>query len=167
MYWNRITKADILGLLGININMRRIEIRTPIKGLLHRLRLTLTWDVLKCSCRRTIYATVWRLTLTWDVLKCHSIKYAHLSHSRLTLTWDVLKFIKACSVMHIWLRLTLTWDVLKFISNRLINRVIEININMRCIEIVNGSKRRCYKHMININMRCIEMIKRQEQQDTF
>ena len=30
--------------------------------------------------------------------------------------------------------LTLTWDVLKFVERQVVNSTVEININMRCIE---------------------------------
>ena len=56
----------------------------------------------------------------------------------------------------IWL--TLTWDVLKCES--IITKIfrIRININMRCIEIVNAEEKETSYAMININMRCIEII---------
>ena len=121
------------------------------------LRLTLTWDVLKC-----IFSTVsvlskkW-LTLTWDVLKLPSKMDVQMTDRRLTLTWDVLKFLyismksnldmininMRCIEIHRWdfLRsrlnwLTLTWDVLKLSKARLIIYAVQININMRCIEMV-------------------------------
>ena len=74
--------------------------------------------------------------------------------------------------------LTLTWDVLKFGKPRNRKGVIEININMRCIEINYLSNYRqmlirltltwdvlkwrqenwnLRRYRININMRCIEM----------
>ena len=76
-----------------------------------------------------------RLTLTWDVLKCAVIGLILWNCVRLTLTWDVLKLQKI--LKHRWyaLWLTLTWDVLKLTGKQQFNQLLKININMRCIEI--------------------------------
>ena len=59
--------------------------------------LTLTWDVLKFTCRFFRSAHYNRLTLTWDVLKslCHGAIW--MMERWLTLTWDVLKFVSGCN----------------------------------------------------------------------
>jgi hypothetical protein len=56
-------------------------------------RLTLTWDVLKCSQFWTDFNFYKGLTLTWDVLKLLKLSYPCSSSIGLTLTWDVLKCI--------------------------------------------------------------------------
>ena len=61
---------------------------------------------------------------------------------RLTLTWDVLKSmrLKYLWTLRIWL--TLTWDVLKYTGISASNAVVNpININMRCIEMIEATVR--------------------------
>ena len=60
-----------------------------------------------------------------------------------------------CSVEPLWL--TLTWDVLKWNDTDGKTAVKRININMRCIEILNFLIVVVRTLEININMRCIEM----------
>ena len=55
-------------------------------------------------------------------------------------------------------RLIETWDVLKFSYNRNDFRMIRINRNMRCIEIMARKNRYAKVYAINRNMRCIETI---------
>ena len=55
--------------LGININMRCIEIKLTEWQQTDCRRLTLTWDVLKLSSIGTLLLSAMGLTLTWDVLK--------------------------------------------------------------------------------------------------
>ena len=76
----------------ININMRCIEIKLAVHKDDYILRLTLTWDVLKCEyyCKGK-FGSNW-LTLTWDVLKFSTAFCDVLRPLGLTLTWDVLKF---------------------------------------------------------------------------
>ena len=57
----------------------------------------------------------------------------------LTLTWDVLKLRYFPLVCIYHRRLTLTWDVLKLGSKYTSRAIIRININMRCIEMVEAS----------------------------
>ena len=54
--------------------------------------------------------------------------------------------------------LTLTWDVLKlaFQLDKLL--AMKININMRCIEMLEEIEESEHVTLININMRCIEIM---------
>ena len=67
-------------------NLRQIAISQSA------FRLTLTWDVLKCSQFWTDFNFYKGLTLTWDVLKLLKLSYPCSSSIGLTLTWDVLKW---------------------------------------------------------------------------
>ena len=158
MYWNQVGKKSIDKSNKININMRCIEIIFRNNGENIQTRLTLTWDVLKFieDCYRSKKMS-W-LTLTWDVLKwCKRILLGILK-LRLTLTWDVLKSERVLDRYGSSRRLTLTWDVLKCARSRTVVVIpLQININMRCIEILLYiNKGRIYRP-ININMRCIEI----------
>ena len=53
--------------------------------------------------------------------------------------------------------LTLTWDVLKYEMTKGKEVTVEININMRCIEIQIQWWQKKTRNLININMRCIEI----------
>ena len=77
-----------------------------------------------------------RLTLTWDVLKSDAETNAKERKIRLTLTWDVLKLAFAWLIICGFIWLTLTWDVLKYKSIIPAWWTILININMRCIEML-------------------------------
>ena len=136
MYWNVpgwiITVLTVL----ININMRCIEIKITNQELFWFLRLT----------------------LTWDVLKCYNRDCKLRSNRRLTLTWDVLKYSKNKIYIWTYCRLTLTWDVLKYFYSVIIWRIKQININMRCIEMNEVLHYTTDSDRININMRCIEMV---------
>ena len=116
--------------------MRCIEMKKIFGYASGRIRLTLTWDVLKW-----LYGAV-------IILICH----------RLTLTWDVLKFPISAFAFQPGLRLTLTWDVLKWDKGFKVYYNEQININMRCIEIYPLGIRDNLLREININMRCIEII---------
>ena len=58
----------------------------------------------------------------------------HTALIGLTLTWDVLKYDYKKHNGYYHSRLTLTWDVLKYYTINILIVVVEININMRCIE---------------------------------
>ena len=62
----------------------------------------------------------------------------------LTLTWDVLKFYESCSITDKVRGLTLTWDVLKCFQTYSCICFIQINTNMRCIEILFGTEDNAY-----------------------
>ena len=72
--------------------MRCIEMRYRNAFINTVNRLTLTWDVLKCSQFWTDFNFYKGLTLTWDVLKLLKLSYPCSSSIGLTLTWDVLKW---------------------------------------------------------------------------
>ncbi len=72
-------------------------------------------------------------------MRCIEIKcFLNTSNAfyRLTLTWDVLKYAFGYKNYKYCLRLTLTWDVLKYWGTMKRTWTIQININMRCIEII-------------------------------
>ncbi len=97
-----------------------------------------------------------RLIETWDVLKS-LVNLAKVEVAGLIETWDVLKFLKYFGIIIYAIRLIETWDVLKYcvVCPKVIGN--QINRNMRCIEIRNGSGRAESGNMINRNMRCIEI----------
>ena len=97
----------------ININMRCIEMTMWTVVRIVYLRLTLTWDVLKCLLDMLVTSSWLAININMRCIEIWKQKRRYSNHHRLTLTWDVLKFR--------WSHRQSTWN--------------EININMRCIEI--------------------------------
>ena len=93
-------------------------------------------------------------------MRCIEIPFLHrisLSHLWLIETWDVLKSSPRMTDVKYRIRLIETWDVLKFVGYRADLQHVEINRNMRCIEITAEKQRWNRQIQINRNMRCIEI----------
>ena len=130
---------------------------TAVTETAERMRLTLTWDVLKwdlLNCSRSALA---RLTLTWDVLKWYENRIKHCCLLRININMRCIEILISLISINKTTRLTLTWDVLKLLHTFLTRGRRLININMRCIEITFALAKGDENWKININMRCIEM----------